>query len=153
MLKIVSRFRNQFWRGEKGFTLIELLIAVGVIAVLAAVVIPLATRYVSSGQKGAAMQEMNTVQTAVDGAMNEYGMASTTPLTVGPGDPAAAPLWTVTDGTNSNDVEDFLRRYVDGAWAIGNDGTVTGGKFKSAATSGFWTYDATVSPPTWTWTP
>jgi prepilin-type N-terminal cleavage/methylation domain-containing protein len=63
-------------RGNKGFTLIELLIAIGVIGVLAAVVLPNASGVVGSGETEMAKAEWVTIQTAMDTMMVKEGLTS-----------------------------------------------------------------------------
>jgi prepilin-type N-terminal cleavage/methylation domain-containing protein len=63
-------------RGNKGFTLIELVIAIGVIGVLAAVVLPNAGGLVDGSQVEEAKAEWVTIQTAMDTMMAEEGLTS-----------------------------------------------------------------------------
>jgi len=70
-------------RGEKGFTLIELLIVIAILGIIAAVIIPNATRFFGRGTLQAANTEAATVRTAVaayvaDGGTDRAG-------TIGPG--------------------------------------------------------------------
>jgi len=51
---------------QRGFTLIELLVVIGIIAALAAVVIPNVSRFMGAGQTAADQAEFTNVQTAVD---------------------------------------------------------------------------------------
>ena len=61
-------------RGEKGFTLIELLIVVAILAIIAAVVIPNISRFMTVGQLSAANSEAEQVKTAELGFFGEYGV-------------------------------------------------------------------------------
>jgi prepilin-type N-terminal cleavage/methylation domain-containing protein len=57
--------KNFMKKGEKGFTLIELLIVIVILGVLAAAIIPNLSKFVSSGELGAANAELATVRTAI----------------------------------------------------------------------------------------
>jgi type IV pilus assembly protein PilA len=63
-------------RGQGGFTLIEMIVVVGIIAVLAAVIIPNIGRFIGSGEKGAMTAEKESVQTAMNAMMAEYSVTS-----------------------------------------------------------------------------
>ena len=63
--KLVSRIPG----GQKGFTLIEMIVVVGIIAVLAAVIVPNIGKFIGSGEQGAKNAESESVQTAMN-AMN-----------------------------------------------------------------------------------
>ena len=63
--KLASRITG----GQKGFTLIEMIVVVGIIAVLAAVIVPNIGKFIGSGEAGAKNAEWESVQTAMNAMM------------------------------------------------------------------------------------
>lgn len=55
--------------GQKGFTLIEMIVVVGIIAVLAAVIVPNIGKFIGSGEAGAKSAERESVETAMSAMM------------------------------------------------------------------------------------
>ena len=84
-------------RREGGFTLIELLVVVGIMAALAAILVPNVARFVGTGQQEGAAAELDAIQAAVDAAIADNG-------------------WTTV--TVGDEVEDFSSV---GLWSPGND--------------------------------
>jgi type IV pilus assembly protein PilA len=60
-------------RAEKGFTLIELLIVVAIIGILAAVIIPNLSSFLSTGKLGAARTEAENVKSAAAAFYADFG--------------------------------------------------------------------------------
>ena len=83
---------------KEGFTLIELLVVIGIIVALAAITVPLVTKFAGKGDEGALSAETETVQTAMDTMMADNGIVAVTARTLGPlfRQVPAPPLWTAT---------------------------------------------------------
>jgi len=67
---------KRFGKRQKGFTLIELLVVVGIMAALAAIIVPNVARFVGAGKSEGAAAEGDAVQAGVDAAMADLGLKS-----------------------------------------------------------------------------
>ena len=63
---------------ESGFTLIELLVVIGIIVALAAITLPLVTKFAGKGDEGALKAETETVQSAMNAMMADKGIVAVT---------------------------------------------------------------------------
>ena len=71
-----KKVRGKSFKPEGGFTLIELLVVIGIIVALAAITIPLVTRFTETGKEGALEAERQTVQTAMNAMMAEQNITT-----------------------------------------------------------------------------
>ena len=115
--------------------------AIGIIVAIAAVTIPLVTRFAGTGQTGAQTAELENVQTAVDTLVAEAAIASVDART---GPSTATQLWTglptsagaaIQVGGSSVDLADYMRMTSDQTtyfYCWGTDGSAT--QFTSSTT-------------------
>lgn len=65
-------------KNQRGFTLVELVVVLGIMAALAAVVVPVVARFAGRGDTEANSTEKQTVQTAFDLYMSDNSLATIT---------------------------------------------------------------------------
>ena len=65
-------------KNQRGFTLVELVVVLGIMAALAAVVVPVVARFAGRGDTEANNTEVQTVQAAMDLFMSDTAVTSVT---------------------------------------------------------------------------
>ena len=105
------KFFSKANKNQKGFTLIELLIVIVILGVLAAAIIPNLSKFVSSGQVGAANAELASVRTAVSAFIADHqGALPTSPITASP----------------NADLDPYVTGGIKGTYTVNASGVVTG---------------------------
>ena len=123
---------RRFLKSQRGFTLIELLVAVGILAILAGVAVPVALKFTGTSQDKSALAELANVQVAVDAMMADQGLGSLPDP--GPGLSGALRTATATD-----DMDTFPYAVAD-AYALKGGPS---GDYLREDTTGTYTVDAT----------
>ena len=86
-------------RNQRGFTLIELLIVIGILATLAAIAIPIYSRFFGQGEEEANLTELSNIQAAMDAMLAQNGLRTVKALgEPGTRDFSALPLPTEEGG-------------------------------------------------------
>ena len=78
MRKVARTVKGIMPRESGGFTLIELLVVIGIIVALAAITVPLVTKFAGKGDEGALKAETETVQSAMNAMMADKGITAVT---------------------------------------------------------------------------
>lgn len=73
--------RGRILLRQRGFTLVEILIAVGILAILAAVAVPTVAKFMSRSETKAASAELSNIQTAMDSMMSDRSVDTVTAVT------------------------------------------------------------------------
>ena len=114
-------------KSQRGFTLIELLVAVGIMAILAGVAVPVVVKFTSTSQTKSAAAELSDVQVAVDALLadNELGDLSTgCTLSLGTEDDMSA--FPCTGAAEPVLYPDYTRsNFTTGTYSVDVTGTVT----------------------------
>lgn len=97
----LKKLLTRIAKGQGGFTLIEMIVVVGIIAVLAAVIVPNIGKFIGSGEAGAKNAERGSVETAMSAMMAEK--ATTQVLAKVVGTDTSSANWTLLPGVGATD--------------------------------------------------
>ena len=78
MREFIKKAMGRSEKREGGFTLIELLVVIGIIVALAAITVPLVTKFAGKGDEGALKAETETIQSAMNAMMADKGIVAVT---------------------------------------------------------------------------
>jgi len=78
MREFIKKAMGRSEKREGGFTLIELLVVIGIIVALAAITVPLVTKFAGKGDEGALKSETETIQSAMNAMMADKGIVAVT---------------------------------------------------------------------------
>ena len=78
MREFIKKAMGRSEKREGGFTLIELLVFIGIIVALAAITVPLVTKFAGKGDEGALKAETETIQSAMNAMMADKGIVAVT---------------------------------------------------------------------------
>ena len=92
MAASLRKLAGRITRGQKGFTLIEMIVVVGIIAVLAAVIVPNIGKFIGTGEDGAKSAEQESVETAMSAMMADKAVTTVTALASSTNTWAALPV-------------------------------------------------------------
>ncbi len=122
---------------ERGFTLVELLIAVGILALMAGIAVPVVAHVRGGTETDAAAAELSNIQAAVDAMMADQDLAALpNPVTTATSNMAQFPDWQASSpygyvlypSTNyrNSDTDKFMRKStMTGTYTATADGTIT----------------------------
>jgi type IV pilus assembly protein PilA len=104
MKGFLKRFVAKVTKGQGGFTLIEMIVVVGIIAVLAAVIVPNIGKFIGAGEQGARDAEKEAVQTAMNAMMAEESLTAVDATNIN-----AIQDWTDEPGTGAQELLSYLQ--------------------------------------------
>ena len=117
---------------QSGFTLIEMIVTVGIIAVLAAVILPSVGRFAGIGEQGAGDVEQESVETAMTAVMAEQVITAVNPWT-GPGK-TSTNTWNDKPTGGTVFLGDYLQdSTTDHFYCFDSDGYITAQHYVSTA--------------------
>ena len=95
---------------EGGFTLIELLVVIGIIVALAAITVPLVTKFAGKGDEGALKAETETVQSAMNAMMADKSIVAVTANDKGTTSNGQNTWTALPAGTGADTLDNYLKK-------------------------------------------
>ncbi len=110
MRKIARKAKGRMPGENGGFTLIELLVVIGIIVALAAITVPLVTKFAGKGDEGALKAETETVQSAMNAMMADKGIVAVTANDKGTTSNGQNTWTALPAGTGSETLDGYLKK-------------------------------------------
>ena len=110
MRKIARKAKGRMPGENGGFTLIELLVVIGIIVALAAITVPLVTKFAGKGDEGALKAETETVQSAMNAMMADKGIVAVTANDKGTTSNGQNTWTALPAGTGSDTLDNYLKK-------------------------------------------
>ena len=110
MRKIARKAKGRMPGENGGFTLIELLVVIGIIVALAAITVPLVTKFAGKGDEGALKAETETVQSAMNAMMADKGIVAVTANDKGTTSNGQNTWTALPAGTGAETLDGYLKK-------------------------------------------
>ena len=110
MRKIARKARGRMPGENRGFTLIELLVVIGIIVALAAITVPLVTKFAGKGDEGALKAETETVRSAMNAMMADKGIVTVTANDKGTTSNGQNSWTALPAGTGAETLDGYLKK-------------------------------------------
>ena len=110
MRKIARKAKGRMPGQNGGFTLIELLVVIGIIVALAAITVPLVTKFAGKGDEGALKAETETVRSAMNAMMADKGIITVTANDKGTTSNGQNTWTALPAGTGAETLDGYLKK-------------------------------------------
>ncbi len=110
MRKIAGKANGGMPWENGGFTLIELLVVIGIIVALAAITVPLVTKFAGKGDEGALKAETETIQSAMNAMMADKGIVTVTANDKGTTSNGQNTWTALPAGTGAETLDGYLKK-------------------------------------------
>ena len=110
MRKTARKARGRMPGENGGFTLIELLVVIGIIVALAAITVPLVTKFAGKGDEGALKAETETVRSAMNAMMADKGIVTVTANDKGTTSNGQDTWTALPAGTGAETLDGYLKK-------------------------------------------
>ncbi len=110
MRKLVRNAKGKMPGQNGGFTLIELLVVIGIIVALAAITVPLVTKFAGKGDEGALKAETETVRSAMNAMMADKGIVAVTANDKGTTSNGQNTWTALPAGTGADTLDNYLKK-------------------------------------------
>ena len=110
MRKIARNAKGRMPGENGGFTLIELLVVIGIIVALAAITVPLVTKFAGKGDEGALKAETETVRSAMNAMMADKRIVTVTANDKGTTSNGQNTWTALPAGTGADTLDNYMKK-------------------------------------------